>query len=255
MALTPLVILVGVAVGVAYGVFGAGGSAFATPILALLGVPPVFAVASPLPATIPAAGAGAWSYWRSGDLDIGVAKRAILAGAPAAVIGAICSRLVSGRVLLVLSALVLIGLGARLAISGAADAAAAAGINPSPAVDGWVLSLFCAAVGLATGLLANSGGFLLVPVFLLVVRLDMRAAAATSLVVAAALSIPSAITHAALGDINWVVAGLFGIGLVPGSIAGSRLAQRLPARGTQRVFGVLLVGFGVWFFARLLLAP
>ncbi|MEY3362330.1 MAG: hypothetical protein RL531_2049, partial [Actinomycetota bacterium] len=33
-------VLAGLGVGLVFGVFGAGGSAFATPVLALMGVPP-----------------------------------------------------------------------------------------------------------------------------------------------------------------------------------------------------------------------
>ena len=53
-----LILVAGLGVGVVFGTFGAGGSAFATPVLALLGVPPVMAVASPLPAMVPASIAG-----------------------------------------------------------------------------------------------------------------------------------------------------------------------------------------------------
>jgi hypothetical protein len=45
----------GAAIGALMGFFGVGGSSVATPLLAALGLPPLLAVASPLPATIPAA--------------------------------------------------------------------------------------------------------------------------------------------------------------------------------------------------------
>ncbi len=56
-----------------------------------------------------------------------------------------------------------------------------------------------AAVGLFTGLLANGGAFLLVPLYLLVFGLQMRQAVGTSLVVVAALAVPTLAAHAALG--------------------------------------------------------
>jgi len=40
-------------IGVLFGLFGVGGSSFATPALGLLGVPGLVAVAAPLPAAIP----------------------------------------------------------------------------------------------------------------------------------------------------------------------------------------------------------
>ena len=47
------IIGIGAVVGFLGGLFGKGGSAIATPLLAAVGIPPIIAVASPLPATIP----------------------------------------------------------------------------------------------------------------------------------------------------------------------------------------------------------
>src|SRR3954470_14473187 len=46
--------LIGAGIGLLSGAFGKGGSALATPLLHAIGVPAIVAVASPLPATIPA---------------------------------------------------------------------------------------------------------------------------------------------------------------------------------------------------------
>lgn len=56
----------GAVIGVLLGLFGVGGSSFATPVLGLLGVPGLVAVAAPLPAVIPAAIAGMVAYIRKG---------------------------------------------------------------------------------------------------------------------------------------------------------------------------------------------
>ena len=233
---------IGLGVGVLYGAFGAGGSAFATPMLALAGVPAVVAVASPLPATIPAALLGAWSYRRDGQVVDRLARRSIAAGMPAAALGALLSSQVPGAVLLVLSGVVLLVVGGRLAIA-SCDPPARTG-NEQAAV------LAAAGVGFTAGLLANSGGFLLVPVFLLVAGLGMRAAAGTSLLVAAALSIPTLATHWALGHVDWRVALLFAVGLVPGTLAGTAVSKVLPPERTQRAFGVVLLLFAAWFVVR-----
>lgn len=235
----------GMGVGVLYGTFGAGGSAFATPLLALAGVPAVVAVASPLPATIPAALAGAWRYRKGGDVSGRLARRAIVAGLPAVVAGALMSAVVPGWLLLALSGLTLIVVGARLVRSTPL---------PAPHARSEANAVVAAAgVGFAAGLLANSGGFLLVPVFLVIAGLGMRKAAGTSLLVAAAFAVPTLLTHWALGHIDWRVAVLFAVGLVPGTAAGAWLAERLPAERTQRAFGAVLLGFACWFVARQLM--
>jgi len=234
---------IGSGVGVLYGAFGAGGSAFATPLLALAGVPPVIAIASPLPATIPAGLAGAWSYRRDGEVSTKLAGRAIAVGAPMAIIGALCSAAVPGTALLVLSAAVLLVLGARLAVP-----LAEGGLHPTT---GAAMTVAVAGVGFAAGLLANSGGFLLVPVFLLIAGLGMRAAAGTSMLVAVVLTLPTLATHWALGHIDWGVATGFALGLVPGTIVGSRLIRRLPTAAAQRGFGAILLLFGGWYLLRI----
>lgn len=100
-----------------------------------------------------------------------------------------------------------------------------------------------------TGLLANGGGFLLVPLYLLTFGLRMRQAVGTSLLVIAVLAVPTLVTHWALGHVDWPLAGEFALGLLPGSAAGSRLAHHVHGPTLRRAFGVFLVAFGLFFSA------
>jgi uncharacterized membrane protein YfcA len=75
----------------------------------------------------------------------------------------------------------------------------------------------------------------------------MRQAVGTSLVVVAVLAIPTLAVHWALGHVNWVIAGEFGVGLLPGGAIGGRLAQRIAGPSLRRAFGWFLVGFGALF--------
>jgi hypothetical protein len=77
--------------------------------------------------------------------------------------------------------------------------------------------------------------------------LDMRDAAGTSLLAIAVLSIPILVVRAALGHINWTVAGAFSLGAVPTSFLGGRLAQRVASSGLRKTFGWFLVGSGLAF--------
>jgi uncharacterized membrane protein YfcA len=246
---TELAILVaGLGVGVVFGVFGAGGSAFATPVLALLGVPGALAVASPLPGMVPAAVTSARRYLRSGNLDLRTARLAIAGGVPGTVVGALASVALGGHKLLVLSGLMLLIVGARVALPDPAGARIRAAARRDRG--GLVVGLSFV-VGVMTGLLANGGGFLLVPLFILVLGLSATEAAGTSIVAVGALTIPTLATHWALGHIDWPVALAFAAGLVPGSWAGAQLAQRIPAQASRRAFGVMLVVFAAWFLVHL----
>jgi uncharacterized membrane protein YfcA len=85
------------------------------------------------------------------------------------------------------------------------------------------------------------------PLYLLVFGLRMRQAVGTSLLVIAVLSVPTLATHWALGHIDWQVAVVFAIGLVPASFIGARLSERLAGGVQRRAFGIFLVGFGLLF--------
>lgn len=241
----PWVAAAGAAVGILFGVFGVGGSSFATPVLALLGVQGVVAVASPLPATIPTALAGAWTYLRRREVDARVAGWTLIGGVPGTVVGALLSSVVGGTALLVASGVVLGVVGVRI-LGPVTDAQH----RREGRRRAGVVVPAAAAIGLVTGMLANGGGFLLVPFYLVVLGLAMRRASGTSLVVIAALSVPTLVSHWALGHIDWPVAGAFAIGAVPGGLVGGRLAHRLEGETVRRAFGVLLIAFAVYFVAR-----
>lgn len=246
MTAWPWVTASGVAVGALMGAFGVGGSSVATPLLSLAGVPPIIAVASPLPAAIPGALLAVRPYVRSGDARPKAAAWSLLGAVPATIAGALLSGVVGGPALLVASGVVLVVVGVRvlLPIEEAARDAGARRRQNRP------LLVACAAsVGLFTGLLANGGGFLLMPLYLLVFGLRMRQAVGTSLLVIAVLSIPTLTTHWGLGHVDWVVSAEFAAGLLPASVAGGRLSSRFPAGMQRRLFGAFLVLFGLAFTA------
>jgi len=242
----PVIVLAGLAVGLLMGMFGVGGSSVATPVLSLLGVPAIVAVASPLPATIPTAVAASIPFVHAGEARPRAAAWSLLGGIPATIAGALLSRAVGGPFLLLLSGLVLVVMGYRVMQPIDVDARAAGGVRRQNRP---VLVASMAGVGLFTGLLANGGGFLLVPLYVLVFGLRMRQAVGTSLLVVAVLSIPTLLTHWALGHIDWAVAAQFGAGLLPGGVIGSRIAQHIEGPILRRAFGWSLMVFGVVFTA------
>lgn len=244
MPSTPTITVVGIAIGLLYGLFGVG-SAFATPVLAAIGVPSLAAVVCPLPALLPGSAAGAVTYARNGLIDRRFARWAVLGAAPAAVVGASLSRVVGGEALVVASGVVLLLVGLRVLHPAPASPHAADRRSNRTLVLG-----VAAAVGLAAGLLANGGGFLLVPILIVFFGLETPEAAGTSLAVSAAVTVPTLVTHAVIGDIVWAVTLPFTLGIVPGTVLGARLAGRLPTNRLRTAFGVLVVAFALWFLLR-----
>jgi uncharacterized membrane protein YfcA len=240
----PLIVLAGVAIGSLTGLFGVGGSSIATPLLSLLGVPGLAAVASPLPAMIPGSAVAARAYLRAGEARPRAAAWTLVGGIPATIVGALLSRAVGGPSLLVASGVVLVVVGLRVVRpieATAREAGTRRRQNRS------LLVAASAGVGLFTGILANGGGFLLVPLYILVFGLRMRQAAGTSLLVIVVLAVPTLATHWALGHVDWGVALELAVGLVPASFVASRFAQRVDGPALRRAFGWFLVSFGVAF--------
>jgi uncharacterized membrane protein YfcA len=240
------IILVGAAIGLLIGLFGVGGSSVATPVLSLAGVHALAAVASPLPATIPGAILAVRPYYRSGEARPKAAGWSLVGAVPATVVGAYASKSVGGDALLVLSGVMLIVVGARviLPITDEARDVGTARRQNRP-----LLVAATAVVGFMTGLLANGGGFLLMPLYLLAFGLRMRQAVGTSLLVVAALSVPTLVTHAALGHVDWAVAALFAVGVIPTSMIGGRFSRGFGVGVQRRIFGAFLIVFGVAFTA------
>jgi uncharacterized membrane protein YfcA len=101
-----------------------------------------------------------------------------------------------------------------------------------------------ATVGLLAGLLANAGGFLLVPLYLAALKLPVKTALACSLAVASVLALPGTIVHAALGQIDWRVAVVFGVASIPLSGLGAATAIRISSARLERIYGAGLLLLG-----------
>lgn len=235
------ILLIGGAVGFLGGLFGKGGSAVATPILAAIGLPPFVAVAAPLPATVPSTLVASWAYWRERLIDWQVMRWSIGVGIPATVLGAIASVWVGGEGLVRITDLVVAGLGLKFLIK-PSEATPSGEAHPH---DVTRIAAVAGITGLAAGLLANSGGFLLAPLYMAILKLDVKTAFACSLAVSAVLAVPGTVTHAALGHIDWTVVAVFGAASIPLSYVGARVAIRSNSTVLERIYGGVLAALGI----------
>jgi uncharacterized membrane protein YfcA len=244
------VLLIGAGVGFLSGAFGKGGSAISSPLLHLLGVPAIMAIASPLPATIPATLLASRRYGRAGHIDRGVLRSGILVGVPLTAFGAFLTRFIAGERLVLATDAILLVLALRVLLG--AHAHDEDRRDEEPATSRVRTVGVVAVAGLVSGLLGNSGGFLLAPLFMTVLRMPVRRALGTSLALAAALAVPGTIVHAWLGHIDWTVALVFGIGSVPLATLGAATALRVRERSLSLAygFGIALLSGGLLAFAR-----
>ncbi len=238
-----LVVLVGAGIGFLGGLLGKGGSALATPFLVALGVPPVLALAAPLPATVPGTLVAADRYRKQGLIDRTVLRWSLVAGLPATVVGAVCTRWIDAHALVLVTDVVIVGLGVRMLLHPGVEATTPEHHEAAT----HRIVLVAVVTGLAAGLLANSGGFLLAPLFVAVLGLRIKPAFGTSLAVAAVLAVPGTLVHLSLGHLDLALVGAFALGSVPLSGLGARVALRTDAARLERGYGVVLVLLGAAF--------
>lgn len=238
--------VIGAVVGFVSGLLGKGGSAVTTPALRIfLAVPQYSALASPLPSALPTTVAASLAYKGRGLVDRTALVTTVAIGLPATVLGSLASPYFGGHLLMLLTALLVIGLGVSILLhhetveEPAQVLARAKGLRLRLGVIGL-------GVGFLAGLLANTGGVLYAPLFIKWVRMDTKRALATSLMVSAILAIPGTIVHAALGHIDWMLVLALSIGSFPASYLGARLALRLQNVVLLRIYGVALTAFGVY---------
>jgi uncharacterized membrane protein YfcA len=253
-----LTLLLGLATGVLSALFGVGGAIVSNPGLRALGAAPLVAVGTTLPSILPGAISGTLRYRREGLIDWRLIVPAAAAGLLAVVGGALLSHAVpgEGHLLLLLIAVLLAFTAWRTASAPASTAEAGMpGSNPGtvapvepPAPSHWAAAAIGLVAGLLSGLLGIGGGVIMVPAFTELLHLPLKSAIATSLVCVGIFGVPATITHALLGDIDWRLAVLLTIGVIPGARIGASLTIRTAERRLRLAIGIFLAAVAVVYF-------
>jgi uncharacterized membrane protein YfcA len=234
----------GVAIGLAVGALGGGGSVLAVPVL-------VYALDTPVPEATTASLAVVAAGALSGGAGHASAQRICwpharsftLAALPGVVAGTLVADLVGGRAVLVAFAFVMLA---------AARATWRKGEESEPE-DTWEGRRTCpplrlpldalagAAVGFLTGLLGVGGGFLIVPTLAVGLAFTMRTAVGTSLAIIAATSVIGLTAHLLLGRaIPLEITAALALSCVAGSLVGYRISGRLPQPALARGFALMV---------------
>jgi uncharacterized protein len=266
LAVIILATIAGFGAGVLSGMFGVGGAVLSTPAILALGATPIAAVGSTLPSIIPSAASGALRYRREGLLRTRVIVMTAGVGIAAAVGGALLADSIpgDGHPLMLLTA-GLVGFSAfrlgrppahdlepeAVLVEGETDAGPGAVIVHRGQVrdNAWRLALIGVLAGGMSGLLGVGGGIVMVPLFTAWIRLPLKEALGSSLACVGVLAVPGTITHALLGNIDWLFALPLCVGVVPGARLGAHLAIRSSDRTLRitvaSVLGAIAVVYAV----------
>ena len=247
---------VGLVIGGILGLTGAGGAAFALPLLVLLiGLPVQQAIGLSLATVALSAGYGAMRRLNSGDIFWWAVLCLGLGGVIAAPAGKYLATFLPDAWLLTGFTLLSLGIAAhmwRRCIASAGTASATPGnalfsfgadgcFQPQARSVG-ALAVSGLGVGSLSGLFGIGGGFLVVPLLHGLIGVSLRQAMASSLLIITLVSSAGFATHMALSPAtDWVLLSQLGAGATAGMYLGSRVAERCSPTMLQKVFAVSLM--------------
>ncbi|WP_214370800.1 sulfite exporter TauE/SafE family protein [Pseudonocardia sp. H11422] len=102
-------------------------------------------------------------------------------------------------------------------------------------------AFFGVLVGFLTGFLGVGGGFLIVPVLVIAMRIPMTCAIGTSLLIIAINSVASLVSRAGFAEFDWQVIVPFTAAAIVGTLAGQRISDRFSGTVLTRTFAVMLI--------------
>ena len=239
-----IIILIGAITGFSSGMFGIGGSVIATPLLSLfLGVPPLIALATPLPAAIPSAASGSILYHKNKMIAYKIALPALAAAIPFAYLASWLTDYIDGSILLILKAVFLSALGIKFVVC-----AFFINLKPhEPALNIGKSLVAGAIAGFISGIIAVGGGIILVTAFVRINYLSMKQAVATSLFCIAILAIVNSYKHYDMGHIDLETSGILALTVIPFSLLGAKMTVLMQNKTLEKAFGISLIIFAMFF--------
>jgi len=110
-----------------------------------------------------------------------------------------------------------------------------------------VLIGFGVLVGIGAAFAGLGGGFLVVPVLLLL-GYSAQKAVGTSFVTILVISISALIAHNKLANVDYKVGALLGVGGIVGAQVGARILPHVSTAQFKRIFAGILVALAVYLF-------
>lgn len=240
----------GLAIGVAVGMLGGGGSVLAVPVLVyILGQSVHQATTASLVVVTMGALAGGLGHAREGRICWRHAGVFTAAALPGVLAGTALGNAVSGTALIAAFAVIML---LAAAATWRKASAGEAGDEPRPAAACPPLRLgrdllAGLTIGAMTGFFGVGGGFLIVPTLAIFLSLSMRLAVGTSLAIITATSVMGLAAHLLAGrGLDVGVTATMTAACVAGALAGAAFAGHVPQRQLGRGFAGLVVGVATY---------
>jgi uncharacterized protein len=241
----------GALVGFSLGLIGGGGSILAVPLMVyVVGVTDAHvAIGTSAIAVAINAATNLWNHARGGTVRWSCALPFAAAGIAGALVGSIFGKLLDGRELLELFAILMLVIAVLMLKTRSRVGLPDVRISwdNMPAILG---------LGLATGTLSGffgiGGGFLIVPALMLATGMPIINAVSSSLVAVTAFGLSTATSYAWSGLLSWKLAGVFIAGGFAGGLVGTRLARSLSVQhgALNVVFASAIIVLALYMLTR-----
>ena len=203
-------------------------------------MPPKEAVGLSLFVVGAAALVGAFQRFRTGDVHLRAAMMFAISGMAGAAGGAHLTPLVSGRVVMIIFAALMLVVAVNMLGGSKADHPDGSECHP------WKCLSAGLGVGILTGFIGVGGGFLLMPALVKFARLPLRVATGTSLAVISFNSAAGFVSHFGEAPPRWSMAFVFAGLAAVGVIIGSRFGVRLPVVRLRQAFALMVIATGTF---------
>jgi uncharacterized protein len=275
----------GAAIGFLSGMFGVGGGFLLTPLLMFSGIAAPIAVATGANQVVATSVGGALAQWRRGNIDFQMGAILIAGGTVGAVAGVLLLRLLreagQAGLFVSLTYVILLGIVGTLMLSESLSAMNRARADKPPAARRsgqhyWIHRLplkmrfprshlyisaippllIGAGVGLLTAFLGVSGGFIMVPAMIYLLRMPTNIVIGTSLFQIIFITALVSILHASFSQtLDVVLALILATGGVIGGQFGVRAGQKLRGEQLRALLAVMVIAVALRLLFDLLLTP
>lgn len=113
-----------------------------------------------------------------------------------------------------------------------------------------ILILFGAIVGIISGMVGAGGGFLIIPALSIFMKVPIKTAIATSIMIIAINSLAGFATEIARPDIDWRFLIMFTAIAAAGLLTGLFLSKRIKADNLRRGFGYFVLAIGLFILVQ-----
>ena len=105
-------------------------------------------------------------------------------------------------------------------------------------------------IGIVTGLLGAGGGFLLIPALVFLIKLPMKKAIGTSLLIIALNSLVGFMGDMGNFSINWILLFIVSAISIAGIFLGGYLSKKIPGDKLKKGFGWFVLGMGIFIIIK-----